>query len=134
MSKTHYASVGPDGLVGSVGHAPEHMRDAIGATHVILSEMQFTLLELRGVSGIRYRFEDGELHPLPPEVPAPDDLARAARLARDALLHATDKMMWPDYPLAAEHRPALLAYRDALRHVPQQDGFPGTVAWPTKDW
>ena len=36
----------------------------------------------------------------------------------------------PDYPLSDGERVQVFAYRQALRDVPTQEGFPREVAWP----
>lgn len=56
--------------------------------------------------------------------------AIAARAQRDQLLAATDWAVLPDSPLDEPSQTAMKAYRQALRDVPQQDGFPGTITWP----
>jgi len=50
-----------------------------------------------------------------------------ARAERDRLLRESDWAALPDVP-ASE---AWLTYRQALRDVPQQSGFPDSVEWPT---
>lgn len=67
---------------------------------------------------------------LPPP-PPPSPTAEELRARRDALLVASDWTQLPDAPLAAERRAAWQSYRQALRDVPQQPGFPGDVVWPT---
>ena len=62
----------------------------------------------------------------------PEEKATAIQQQRDALLSATDYMMMPDYPISDANRDALKAYRQALRDVPEQPGFPDEVAWPEK--
>jgi len=47
---------------------------------------------------------------------------------RDALIAATDYYALTDVTLGA----AMTTYRQALRDVPAQAGFPNTVTWPTK--
>ena len=37
-----------------------------------------------------------------------------------------------DYPISKEAQDLMRAYRQALRDVPQQDGFPDNVIWPEK--
>lgn len=62
-------------------------------------------------------------------VVTPQQRASAARAQRDALLTATDWTQLRDVPDATA---ALWSpYRQALRDVPTQKGFPSTVAWPT---
>lgn len=57
-----------------------------------------------------------------------ETLARSARAKRDALLAACDYYMMPDYP--AKDLEGMKAYRQALRDVPTQEGFPRLIDWP----
>jgi hypothetical protein len=66
--------------------------------------------------------------PLPP--PSDDDVASQVRAERNRLLTASDWTQLPDVPEAT--RAAWTAYRQTLRDIPQQDGFPRDVAWPVK--
>jgi hypothetical protein len=52
----------------------------------------------------------------------------AVRVERDRLLVECDWTQLPDVPL--ETRDAWAAYRQALRDLTDQPGFPGTVVWP----
>lgn len=61
-----------------------------------------------------------------------EDFAKEAREKRNALIAETDYMAMPDYPLDDEKRQAVLAYRQALRDVPEQAGFPRQIDWPVK--
>lgn len=65
-------------------------------------------------------------------VPAPtlDELASQVRAERDMKIAETDYLAMPDYPLSDEDKAAVMAYRQALRDVPAQDGFPREVVWP----
>ena len=58
--------------------------------------------------------------------------AELIRQQRDALLSATDYMMMPDYPMSELARENLKVYRQALRDIPEQTGFPNSVVWPIK--
>lgn len=60
------------------------------------------------------------------------DYAAEAREKRNQLIAETDYMAMPDYPLDEERKAAVLAYRQALRDVPEQAGFPRQIDWPTK--
>jgi len=66
----------------------------------------------------------------PPPPPTTEQLAAQARAERDRLLAATDWTQLPDVPEAT--RAAWAEYRQALRDVPQQDGFPLTITWPER--
>lgn len=61
-----------------------------------------------------------------------EDRAKAAREKRDHLLAETDYLLMPDYPISSEALVALKTYRQALRDVPEQSGFPKTIEWPSK--
>ena len=55
-------------------------------------------------------------------------LSASERAKRDSLLKETDHFGLSDVTMSAE----MTAYRQALRDVPQQAGFPSTITWPTK--
>lgn len=61
-------------------------------------------------------------------VPDIDRMARAARRDRDERLAASDWTQIPDVPLATKE--AWAAYRQALRDVTEQPGFPTEITWP----
>ena len=66
------------------------------------------------------------------ELKTDEDFAAEAREKRNALIAETDYMALPDYPLDDEKRAAVLTYRQALRDVPEQAGFPRQIDWPTQ--
>ncbi len=57
--------------------------------------------------------------------------AENMRVARLELLSATDVYMLSDFPLTDSQKTELLNYREALRDLPTQSGFPN-VDFPTK--
>ena len=59
-------------------------------------------------------------------------LAFSLRTERDAKLEATDYLLAPDYPISPEDLEAVKAYRQALRDIPEQSGFPKNVQWPVE--
>tara|TARA_A100000171_G_C2111080_1_gene135093 strand:- start:991 stop:1269 length:279 start_codon:yes stop_codon:yes gene_type:complete len=59
---------------------------------------------------------------------ANDRLAAKERAKRNALLMETDHYALADVTMSD----AMKTYRQALRDVPQQTDFPGTINWPTK--
>lgn len=61
-----------------------------------------------------------------------DRLANQARQERNRKLAETDWMVLPDAPIRQAEREAVLRYRQALRDIPQQEGFPEKVVWPEK--
>ena len=90
-----------------------------------------------------------ELGPLPegsvtirPEKPALtfEEKAKDIRTERDRRIAGTDYLVAVDYPLAAEKLELVKIYRQALRDIPQQEGFPWSgkvddpaIPWPVLD-
>ena len=61
------------------------------------------------------------------DIPMTDE---EARTQRDKLLADTDWTQVLDAPIDTETREAYRAYRQALRDIPEQDGFPESITWP----
>lgn len=66
----------------------------------------------------------------PPPPPTAEELANAARSERDRLLSASDWTQLADISLTEEQKHAWSVYRQALRDIPQQAGFPSEISWP----
>ena len=66
---------------------------------------------------------------VPPPPPTLEELAAQARAQRDSLLASTDWTQLPDVPQAT--REAYAVYRQALRDVTEQEGFPTDINWPS---
>lgn len=66
------------------------------------------------------------------EIPAPttEEVAAQVRSQRDAMIAETDYLMMSDYPISAEDKALVETYRQALRDIPEQEGFPSNVQWP----
>lgn len=58
--------------------------------------------------------------------------AEQLRLHRNVLLSKCDWTRLDDAPITAEQKNNWAAYRQALRDVPTQGGFPWEVTWPTE--
>lgn len=54
----------------------------------------------------------------------------AIRTRRDQLLRATDFTQLPDFPATDAQRAELVAYRQALRDIPEQVEKPAELVWP----
>jgi hypothetical protein len=68
-----------------------------------------------------------EIQPLPES-----EVAATVREKRNALLTESDSRALPDYPHGEGERVQWLTYRQALRDVTRQEGFPYVVEWPDK--
>lgn len=64
-----------------------------------------------------------------PAPPSDDELAQLARMKRDQLLVASDWTQLPDVP--QELKNVWAQYRQDLRNIPTQLGFPRSIVWPT---
>lgn len=70
-------------------------------------------------------FENGAWWP-------PEKTAAGVRARRDAELVQADRLIWP-YLDRGETPPQNLAdYKQALRDVPEQQGFPTDIIWPQR--
>jgi len=90
----------------------------------IISLIKFDGKQLTGLDFKAQSFIEWKAPIIPPE-----QLAAAARAQRDSLLASTDWTQLPDVPQAT--REAYAVYRQALRDVPEQDGFPTDIIWPS---
>jgi len=64
-----------------------------------------------------------------PVVETQEEKALRVREVRDSILRETDWMIFSDTATPSQ---AWLDYRQALRDVPSQAGFPDNIVWPTK--
>lgn len=67
--------------------------------------------------------------------PTTEELSAQKRAERNAILDATDKFVSvPDYPITDEKREQYKAYRQYLRDLPEQAGFPNVDVLSFGDW
>ena len=78
--------------------------------------------------GIGWAYSRGSLI-APEETVSEERQAVSARGRRDALLRECDWTVLPDTPT---DKTAWQTYRQELRDVPSQAGFPNSISWPTK--
>ncbi|WP_063625076.1 tail fiber assembly protein [Paraburkholderia mimosarum] len=101
----------------------------------ITDETHRELLDGQSAGKIMSVDEQGGAVLLDPPPPTDEQLAAGARSQRDALLFDTDWVTTRQSevkppPLSQAEYFAVLAYRQALRDVPQQAGFPQSINWP----
>lgn len=65
-----------------------------------------------------------------PHIPTQEEKEQTIRNERNMRLSYTDWTQLPDSPLTAEQKAAYAEYRQALRDVPEQAGFPESIEWP----
>ena len=65
-------------------------------------------------------------------VPTTEELTTQARRKRHLLLEECDYYVMSDYPSTEEGLKAVKEYRQALRDITSQEGFPKEIKWPSK--
>lgn len=113
------------------GNIPD---DAVDVSDEVHAEI------IKGQSEGKVITADGNGYPILVDPPAPtqDQLSAQARSDRDTKLAATNWLVerhreeqeTGTTTLTAQQYADLLAYRQALRDVPQQTGFPESIQWP----
>jgi hypothetical protein len=61
-----------------------------------------------------------------------DEQAQSVRQQRDNMLSATDWRVIKSIETQTPENPEWMQYREDLRNIPQQAGFPWNVVWPTQ--
>jgi homogentisate 1,2-dioxygenase len=78
--------------------------------------------------GIGWSYDNG-VFTAPVVVVSDEETAQQVRSKRDSLLTESDWTQVADAPVDQE---AWATYRQALRDIPSQAGFPNTVNWPVE--
>ncbi len=108
------------------------MLEADGYLPVIVTEeptAEKPIVKYREVNGRIEQYAEAAPVPSVPELTAEQQEAQI-RAQRNSLLTLSDWTQLADAPLTAEQKQAWAEYRQALRDVPEQAGFPENVAWP----
>lgn len=63
-------------------------------------------------------------------IPTTEEVAEQVRSRRKGLLFDSDWTQLPDAPLAVEQKSAWEVYRQSLRDITNQAGFPLDIVWP----
>lgn len=87
------------------------------------------IVKYREVNGQIEQYAEAAPVPSVPE-PTEEQQKMQIRAQRNLLLTQCDWTQLPDAPLTTEQKQEWAEYRQALRDVPEQAGFPENVAWP----
>lgn len=68
----------------------------------------------------------------PTEEELDKDAESIARSQRQQLISSTDYLVLADYPLSEDKRHAIMEYRQALRDITKQSGWPRNIVWPVR--
>lgn len=88
------------------------------------------IVKYREVNGQIEQYAESAPVPSVPE-PTSEQQEMQIRAQRNSLLTLCDWTQLPDAPLTAEQKQTWVEYRQALRDVPEQAGFPENVVWPS---
>jgi len=80
-------------------------------------------------SNTEYHIKDGVAVELPPKPIERSAVVKEALQKRQRILAATDWTQLPDVPLTT--KTAWATYRQALRDITTQSGYPFEIVWPT---
>lgn len=97
---------------------PVKMQEDYTETVTVTEEQEYTMLTVTAMT-------EGTL----PE-PDVEQLATEARAKRDKLLAETDWTQVADAPIDTATRTAMRVYRQQLRDITEQAGFPTDIVWP----
>ena len=70
--------------------------------------------------------------PIGDELLSQEEKEEKIRAQRNNLLAETDYLLMPDYPIFEDKLKQVKQYRQKLRDIPDQPGFPNSVTWPDK--
>ena len=112
---------------------PKSVPDDLLASYDVYPYTRPIALEYDGLThrltdGVFEQVEGGWVLPYVVEQQPLEQAERNIRSRRDGLLQETDWMALSDVTMSAE----MTSYRQALRDITEQAGFPYEVTWPTK--
>lgn len=112
-------------------YTPEIHGDKIPTDAVEITDSHYEAL-LAGQSNDKVISADADGNPILIDPPAQtaEQLAVFARQKRDGLLAASDWTIVNDSPLSPEIQTEWKMYRQALRDITSQSGFPDVIVWP----
>jgi len=104
------------------------IRDDIVVNTIEVDSLDFMPNLVEATAGsIGWSYSDGTFAP-PSDIRTDEEKAADIRRERDGLLSATDWRASSDLTLPTEWA----IYRQALRDIPAQAGFPNTITWPVE--
>lgn len=81
---------------------------------------------------LKEMWESGKVSPRQYNGPSKEEaLSSSVKSARNRILNKTDKYMTLDFPLSDEDKNEIKQFRQQLRDITKQVGFPDKVKWPT---
>lgn len=129
--QTPPATVEQDGYIIPFADLTREQLDALGYNEAVSVKREpFTTYETRWVKDDDLIYREEVIAATVDGVAKTEAAARKVRQERNTRLAASDWTQLADSTLDAEAMILWQSYRQALRDVPQQTGFPYDIAWP----
>lgn len=129
--QTPPATVEHDGYRRKFADLTREQWDELGYNEAVpVKREPFTTYETRWVKGDDLIYREEIVGAVVDEVAKAEHQAEVMRAERDKRLVDCDWTQLADSPLDSEGMVVWQSYRQALRDVPQQAGFPDAVEWP----
>lgn len=129
--RTPPTTVVMDGYRQNFADLTRQQWDELGYNEAVAIRREpFTAYETEWVKGEDMIYREEIVSATVDEVGRAEAEATAIRVERDRLLATTDWTQLQDAPLDDAAMVLWQGYRQSLRDVPQQEGFPGAVEWP----
>lgn len=131
LKTTLPATIVYEGYTRQCGDLSREQLDEIGYNEALTIEREaFTTYKTRWEKGDDLIYREIIISAEVDETAQKAAQSNLARTQRDQKLSACDWTQLADCPLPDDQKTAWVTYRQALRDVPQQDGFPQDVTWP----
>lgn len=108
---------------------PSHILETIDLVPLDVFYIQDNeLIKIPDSPGIGYIFN----YDLKQWVADPNSMSLEIKMQRDQLLYQSDWTQIPNNPLTSEKQQEWAVYRQQLRDITSQSGYPFNVVWPTQ--
>ncbi len=125
MNIKHYATF-DSGFIGSIRPLTDSEHALIVGAVELCEVSHEVASQFAAYKGGRCRLVGGQLE-FVPDAPS----LHPALLLRAQMLRSSDWTQLPDVPMTLEQRTQWATYRQALRDITAQPGYPFNIIWPT---
>ena len=126
----HFFILGPGGMVERFHRCPvDELQNFMAGPEIKIEVSEPTFDYASSLRNGRISIDGAGGYVFTPDATNPEIMNAQARAARAELLAASDWTQLPDVPLATKQ--AWADYRQALRDITGQPGYPLEITWPT---
>lgn len=125
------STVEKSGYIVKFNSLTREEKDALGYNEAVpLKREPFTTYEMEWIKGDDLIYREEVVLSVVDEVARAESEAVSVRVERDVRLAGCDWTQLADAQMTSEDKAKWTAYRQTLRDIPQQSGFPMLVEWP----